>query len=129
MPQLDTWLVLQENATISDVRAAFQEKLYDFADRVLTLIRPEDIQAMSESAVFTEDELADFERLYNELMLLVKDCDIVEVASTEAEEVALVQRICVAYPALVSQMQALITRTKEAYNSTRAKAGRVSYLG
>jgi hypothetical protein len=129
LPDVTQWIVIDEETTLADIRAAFQDKLFGFADIVNTLLRPEDISAMVEAQVFAEHERERIEHFANHLMLLSKDCLIADIAATEQEELLLVKRLCTEWPYIVGEMKKLVSRTKQAYDGSKPGVHVVSYLG
>jgi hypothetical protein len=129
LPNVQQWIAVEDELTLTDLRAAFQEKLFSFADMLSLLLHPEDITAMVEAQVFGEEEREQMEDFYNRLMLLAKDCVLADIAATDAEELVLLRKIIAEWPPIVSQMKAIVAKTKNAYNGLKPGIHRVSYLG
>ena len=129
LPDLKQWLSLEDELTERDIRLAFAEKLGNFTELVYVLTQPEEMVSMSESALFSEEEHENLQALYNKLVLLSKDSLLVDIESTPEEEAELVIRFAKEWPAIITQIKAIINKTKEAYSGVKATGHDISYLG
>ncbi len=129
LPDVQPWLTLDDELTLADVRSAFQDKLFSYADMVNQLVRPEDLNAMMEAQVFDELEREQLDTFYNQLMLRAKDCLLAEIEANEEEELSLVRQLCTEWPGVVREMQRIVRKTKQAYQQNKAGVHMVSYLG
>lgn len=129
LPDVTQWLDVDDEATIRDIRLAFQDKLSLFIDITADVLRPEKLSAMNEAQVFSEAEHDAIEKLANTLMLLGKDCTLVSIQGSEADELALIKRLCEEWPAFVTELKRIVERTKDAYRNNATASHPVSYLG
>lgn len=129
LPDVREWVIVDDEITIQDIRKAFQEKLYGFADILDILLHPEGVPSMMEAQVFSDDEHKKMDEFYNKVMLLGKDCMLVDIAATEAEEVSFIKKLCKELPSLTSELKQIVEKTKDAYNGKSFASHNVSYLG
>jgi hypothetical protein len=129
LPSLRQWVSVDDDCTLADVRRAFQEKLFAFAELLNMLLRPEELNAILEAQIFSEEEHQSMDKFYERIVLLTKDCLLVDIAATDEEELALLRSLIAEWPAIVSEMKRIVTKTKEAYTGTKPGAHTVSYLG
>lgn len=129
LPDVQQWVVVEEETTVIDIRKAFQEKLYSFADTLDLLLHPEGVASLIEAQVLSEEEHKQIEIFYNIVMLLGKDCMLVDIAASEEDEVAFIKRLCTEWPAIVKELKRIVERTKEAYNGKNLATHNISYLG
>lgn len=129
LPAVSQWVQLEEPLSLQDVRKAFQDKLFGYADYLYTLLHPEDLNSMLESQVFPDSEREAMESLYRTLVLLGKDCQLADIESGDDGEAQLLRSILAAWPAIAQQMKAIVAKTKEAYSDNPQHAHHLSYLG
>lgn len=129
LPDLTQWFTLEDEVTVRSVRVAMHEKLLNFGEYVEHLVYPEGMTDGWESSVFTEAEQEHLTALHRRIALLDKDCALLDVQTTPAEELALIKRLVHEWPSFVSEMQRILTKAKSAYDGTQAGHGPASYLG
>ena len=68
LPNVREWIFVEDETTIQEIRKLFQEKLFGFADDLDVILHPEDISAMVEAQVFSEEEHQELEEFYNKII-------------------------------------------------------------
>lgn len=129
LPDLTKWVSLDDEVTPRSVRKALHDKLLSYGDYIEHLIYPEGLTDGWESAVFTETEHEELAAFHKRLAMLDKDCVLLDIESTDADESAMIKRLVAEWPGIVAEMQRVVTKAKSAYNGGHTRHGPASYLG
>lgn len=129
LPDLRIWVDVEDECTASDIRALLQEKLLSIVDLTASLVNPEGYDAALEAQVFSEVEHAKIQAYHRRVMLLIKDCQLAELESSNTEEEALLKRLVQELPTIIVEAKSIVERTKRAYIDNSSHYNDTSYLG
>ena len=129
LPDLRQWVDLEDEVTVWGVRSALHEKLSFYADVLHNMLFPEAMASLSESAMMSEQEHEKALALYNDVMLLIKECVLADIESSPKEDLALVKKTVALMPSFALRLKPLVEKTKSAYNGHKKTPFSASYLG
>jgi hypothetical protein len=93
------------------------------------LLYPEGLTDGWESAVLSESEHTGLETLHRTIVLLEKDCALLDLESTPEDDMALIKRLVKEWPSLVADISSVLVKTRAAYTDVRRSGHNPSYLG
>jgi hypothetical protein len=128
LPDLTRWATFEDEVTTRSVRKTLHDTFLGYGEYVEHLIYPEGLTDGWESAVFSEAEHEEIALFHRSLALLDKDCTLLDIESVEADELAMIKRLVVEWPAIIKEMRRIVNRTREAYQA-KERHGPASYLG
>jgi len=129
LPDLTRWATFEDDVTPRSVRAVLHERLTYMGEYVERLLYPEGLTDGWESAVLSESEHTGLETLHRTIVLLEKDCALLDLESTPEDDMALIKRLVKEWPSLVADISSVLVKTRAAYTDVRRSGHNPSYLG